>query len=148
LFDELFHSKTKNKKYHSNIRSRLFQFLVFCVMFCRSFFVLLSFFFRSLYCLSFFHLRLLINPSDRSLLIHQSSFGIPWHMTCTVTIYSQTVLRGHIWDKEKVTRNHDWCHMWSSRLFQFLVFCVMFCRSFFVLLSFFFRSLYWRLSSY
>jgi hypothetical protein len=39
-------------------------------------------------------------------------------------------------------RNHDWCHMWSSRLFQFLVFCVMFCRSFFVLLSFFVWSLY------
>ena len=36
--------------------------LVFCVMFCRSLCVLLSFFFWSLYCLSFFDLRVLISP--------------------------------------------------------------------------------------
>jgi hypothetical protein len=36
--------------------------LVFCVMFCRSLFVLLSFFFWPLCCLSYFDLRFLITP--------------------------------------------------------------------------------------
>jgi len=36
--------------------------LVLCVMFCRSSFVLLSFFFCPLCCLSFFDLRILITP--------------------------------------------------------------------------------------
>ena len=36
--------------------------LVFCVTFCRSLFVLLSFFFWPLCCLSFFDLRILITP--------------------------------------------------------------------------------------
>ena len=36
--------------------------LVFCVMFCRSLFVLLSSFFWPLHCLSFFDLRVLISP--------------------------------------------------------------------------------------
>jgi hypothetical protein len=38
------------------------QSLVFCVMFCRSLFVIFSFFFWPLCCLSFFDLRILINP--------------------------------------------------------------------------------------
>ena len=38
----------------------LFYFLVFCVMFCGSLFVLLSFFFWLLHCLSFFDLWLLM----------------------------------------------------------------------------------------
>jgi hypothetical protein len=39
------------------------QSLVFCVVFCRSLFVLLSFFFAwSLYCMSFFELQLLTLP--------------------------------------------------------------------------------------
>jgi hypothetical protein len=38
---------------------RVTRSLVFCVVFCRSLFVLLSFFFWSLCCLSFFDLRLL-----------------------------------------------------------------------------------------
>ena len=36
--------------------------LIFCAMFCRSLFVLLSFFFWPLCCLSFFDLRILITP--------------------------------------------------------------------------------------
>jgi hypothetical protein len=36
------------------------RFLVFCVVFCTSLFLLLYFFFLLLYCLSFFNLRLLI----------------------------------------------------------------------------------------
>jgi len=38
------------------------QSLVFCVMFCRALFVLMSYFIWSLRCLSFFDLRLLITP--------------------------------------------------------------------------------------
>ena len=38
------------------------QFLVFCVMFCISLFVLLSFFFWPLFCLFFFDLRILFTP--------------------------------------------------------------------------------------
>jgi hypothetical protein len=41
---------------------RVFQSLVFYVVFCRSLFVLLFFFFWPLYCLSFFYLRILIAP--------------------------------------------------------------------------------------
>ena len=40
---------------------RFTRSLVFCVMFCRSLFVLLSFFCWSLYCLFFFDIRLLIS---------------------------------------------------------------------------------------
>ena len=38
------------------------QSLVFCVVFCRSLFVLLYFFFCPLFCLFFFDLRILITP--------------------------------------------------------------------------------------
>jgi hypothetical protein len=38
------------------------RFIVFCVMFCRSLFFLLSTFVWSLYCVSFFELRFLITP--------------------------------------------------------------------------------------
>ena len=41
---------------------RIAKYLVFCVVFCRSLFVLLSFFLCSLCCLSFFDLRILITP--------------------------------------------------------------------------------------
>ena len=41
---------------------RVTRSLVFCVVFCRSLFVLLSFFFRPLCCLSFLGLRILISP--------------------------------------------------------------------------------------
>ena len=41
---------------------RFTQSLVFCVFFYRPLFVVLSFFFWSLYCLSFLDLRLLITP--------------------------------------------------------------------------------------
>jgi hypothetical protein len=41
---------------------RVARSLVFCVMFCRSLFLFLVFFFSSLYCLSFFDLQLLITP--------------------------------------------------------------------------------------
>jgi len=58
--------------------------LVLCVMFCRSLFVLLSFFFGSLCCLPFFDLRILINPFgilDLRILINP--FGIGYiHVVC------------------------------------------------------------------
>jgi len=41
---------------------RVARSLVFCEMFCRSLFVLLSFFFWPLHCLSFFDLRFLVIP--------------------------------------------------------------------------------------
>jgi hypothetical protein len=41
---------------------RVARSLVFCVMFCRSLFVLLTFFFWPLYCMSFFDLQYLITP--------------------------------------------------------------------------------------
>ena len=41
---------------------RVARSLVFCVMFCRSLFVLLSFFPWPLYCLPFFDVRLLVTP--------------------------------------------------------------------------------------
>ena len=47
--------------------------LVFCVMFCGSLFVLLSFFFWTLCCLSFFDLRILITP-----LVSSSSSSIKY----------------------------------------------------------------------
>jgi len=48
---------------HTVVRGvRVIRSLVFCVMFCRSLFVLLSFYFWSLYCLSYFYLRILITP--------------------------------------------------------------------------------------
>ena len=54
--------------------------LVLCVMFCRSLFVLLSFFFWSLCFLSFFDLRILINP----LVSSNSSFKLKFSMQCFV----------------------------------------------------------------
>ena len=42
--------------------ARVARYFVFYVMFCRSFFVILSFFFWSLCCLSFFDLWLLLTP--------------------------------------------------------------------------------------
>jgi hypothetical protein len=44
--------------------------LVFCVMFCRSLFVLLSFFPWPLYCLPFFDVRLLVTPLASSSFRH------------------------------------------------------------------------------
>ena len=41
---------------------RVVQSLDFCVVFCRSLFVLLYFFFSPLCCLSFFDIRILITP--------------------------------------------------------------------------------------
>jgi len=46
---------------------RVARSLVFCVMFYRSLFVLLSYFFWSLCCLSFFDLRLLVTASVSSI---------------------------------------------------------------------------------
>jgi len=48
---------------HSGVSGvRVPRSLVFCVMLCRSLLALLSFFFWPLYCMSFFHLRVLIGP--------------------------------------------------------------------------------------
>jgi hypothetical protein len=43
-------------------RVRVTRSVVLCVMFCRSLFDLLSFFFSPLCCLSFFYLKILITP--------------------------------------------------------------------------------------
>jgi hypothetical protein len=52
--------------------------LVFCVVFCKMLFVLLSFFFWPLYCLSFFDLRLLITSLVSSKLFLQNmDFKLP-----------------------------------------------------------------------
>jgi hypothetical protein len=57
-------SKTRRAHWVRNRRFylRVTQSLVFCVMFCRSLFVILSFFFWPLCCLFFFDLQILIIP--------------------------------------------------------------------------------------
>jgi hypothetical protein len=53
---------------------RVAQSLVFCIVFCKSLFVLLSFFFWPLYCLSFFYLQLLITSL------------VSWNFSCYTSI--------------------------------------------------------------
>ena len=57
---------------------RVARSLVFCVMFCRSLFVLLLFFYWSLHCLSFFDLRLLVTPlvsCGHCIVCYSSNYG-------------------------------------------------------------------------
>jgi hypothetical protein len=70
---------------------RVARSLVFCVMFCRSLFVLLLFFYWSLHCLSFFGLRLLVTPlisCGHCIVCYCSNyasgypFGILWTLYC------------------------------------------------------------------
>ena len=57
---------------------RVARTFVFCAMFYRSLFVLLSFFFWPLCCLSFFDLRLLITPMASSNISYSS---VKWHLS-------------------------------------------------------------------
>jgi hypothetical protein len=89
--------------------------LVFCVVFCRSLFVLVFFFCWPLWCLSFFDLQILIIP-----LVSSNSSSLQY---C-----------GRMY---AVCKQNTWIHP--------RVFCVVFCRSLFVFLSFFTWT-FWCLS--
>ena len=52
---------------------RVTRSLVFCVVLCRSLFVILAFFFFPLYCLSFFDLRLLITMGTHDTVRRQNN---------------------------------------------------------------------------
>ena len=86
FFINHFHAFTRRGKHVSGTlrvslgalsRARVARSLIFSVMFCWSLFALLSFFFRSLYCLSF-DLRLLTTPlvSPSLSLIHMHCFSL------------------------------------------------------------------------
>jgi hypothetical protein len=119
---------------------RVTLYIVFCVMFWRSFFVLLYFFFWSLCCL-FFDLRLLIAPlvSSNCSCYSTFSFICMFCRSLFVLLYfffwSLCCLSFYLWllISPLVSSNFS-CYL----IFSFIC---MFCRSLFVLLYFFFWSL-------
>jgi len=107
---------------------RVAQSLDFCVVFCRSLFVL----FRLAIVLSFFNLHLMITTlvSSNSSLV---SILIFLHDGC------------YWWSRNYLPFRNAWVHfrfLWSSccSIYILYVFSVVFCRSLFVLLSFSFWS--------
>ena len=75
---------------------RVARSLVFCVMFCRSLFVLLLFFYWSLHCLSFFDLRLLVTPlvsCGHCIVCYSSDYGFWLPLWYLVDIVLSVILR-------------------------------------------------------
>jgi hypothetical protein len=75
---------------------RVARSLVFCVMFCRSLFVLLLFFYWSLHCLSFFDLRLLVTPlvsCGHCIVCYSSDYGFWLPLWYLVDIVLSAILR-------------------------------------------------------
>jgi hypothetical protein len=87
--------------------------LVLCVMFCRSLFVLLSFFFWPLCCLSFIDLRILITPYVSS---NSSYMTIPPIALTSRQYWSNVCKR-----TKKNTCDEFW---WTSKGFYYFVDCL------------------------
>jgi len=66
--------------------------LVFCVMFCRSLFVILSFFFWSLWCLSFFFKLFFNDHSHRITVLLSSSYNL-YKCKIMIRLVNSSILR-------------------------------------------------------
>jgi hypothetical protein len=102
---------------------RIVRSLVFCVRFCRSMFVFLSFFFWALCCLSFFDLRLPMTPLTSS---------TPWH-SCTISHLALNSNHSLLWKLAYVVVLYLGRYLRKSKLIETMNckgnwYCIMFAK--------------------